>query len=90
MSGPLSMSLLPAKKCVLGRTALLPISVLLSACRELDYDQFQALGHLIPPAHGSSLHAGRARHRRPQGAYSSGCKLTEHSVWEGHQVLRVS
>lgn len=91
MSGPLSMSLLPAKKCVIGRTALLPISVPLPACREgLDHDPVQALGHLTPPAHSSPLRAGRARHRRAQGAHSSGCKLTEHSVWEGHQVLRVS
>lgn len=64
MSGPLSMSLLPTKKCVLGRTALLPISVILSACREgLDHDQVQALGCLIPHTHGSSL-PGRTKHRR--------------------------
>lgn len=81
MSGPLSMSLLPAKKCVLGRTALLPISMTLSACREgLDRDQVQALGCLIPHAHGSSLCAGRTGHRRAQGAHSAGCKLTERSV----------
>lgn len=88
MSSPLSTLLLPAEKCVLGRTALPPISVPLSVCGEgLDHDQVQALGHLIPPVHGSSLHAGRARHRR---AHSSSCMLTEHHVWEGHQALRFS
>lgn len=91
MSGLLSMSLLPAKKCVLGRTAFLTISVPLPACREgLDHDRVQALGHLIPPACSSSLHAGRARQRRARCALSSGCKLAEYGVWEGHQVLRVS
>lgn len=85
------MSLLPEKKCGLDRTALLPLSVPLPARREgMDHDQAQALGHLIPPVHGSFLHAGRARHRRAWVARSSGCKLTEHSVWEGHQVLRDS
>lgn len=61
-------------------------SVLSPAYREgLDHDQVQALGHIIPPAHGCSLHACRARHRRAWGAHSS-CKLTEHRAWEGHQV----
>lgn len=91
MSSPLSTLLLPAEKCVLGRTALLPISVPLPVCREgLDHDQVQALGHLITPVHGSSLHAGRARHRRARGAHSSSCMLTKHHVWEGHRALRFS
>lgn len=42
----------------------------------MDHNQIQALRHLIPPVHSSSLHAGRARHRTAQNGHSSICKLT--------------
>lgn len=53
------MSLLSVKKCVLGRTALLPISMPLPASKEgMDHNQIQALGHFIPLVHNFPLHAG--------------------------------
>lgn len=59
------------------RTALLPISVPLPAPKEgMYHNQVQALGHLIPPVHSFSLHAGRARHRTAWNGHSSICKLT--------------
>lgn len=68
-----------------------PAPAPLPACREgLDHDQVQALGHFVPPAHGSSLRAGRARHRRAWSARTSVCKLAGYSVWKGHRLLRAS
>lgn len=70
------MSLLSVKKCVLGRTALLPISVPLPASkRGMDHNQIQALGHLIPPAHSFPPHAGMAGHRTAWNGHPSIWKL---------------
>lgn len=71
------MSLLSVKNCVLGRTALLPVSVPLPALEgQMDHNQIQALGHLIPLVPSFSLCAGRVGHRTAWNGHSSICKLT--------------
>lgn len=65
------------KELCFRQNSLLPVSVPLPALEgQMDHNQIQALGHLIPLVPSFSLCAGRVGHRTAWNGHSSICNLT--------------